>query len=213
MAGFADGVPRAADPQLLEWQRPAVPHREPSSGRAHLARELGRACGAVTRPDRVCPRHASRWGQHAGAAQFHRMEEPLHHLVLCLAERRFRRHAAQRRRHHTAQRRRLGGPPSDHQRVVHNTSWNVGSSARSGTVAGTTQLTLLQIDKKIIEGFGALEVLHRSGSAASTSGGTAQHDTGRANGLGPDGHGRQQEPARARRVGSPASHPAPRAAV
>lgn len=53
-----------------------------------------------------------------------------------------------------------------------STSWNVTSSARSGTVAGTTQLTLLQIDKKIIEGFGALEVLHRSGSALSTSGGT-----------------------------------------
>jgi hypothetical protein len=52
-----------------------------------------------------------------------------------------------------------------------STGWNVQSKAQSGTVSGTTQVTLLQIDKKIIEGFGALEVMERSGSARSTSGG------------------------------------------
>jgi hypothetical protein len=50
--------------------------------------------------------------------------------------------------------------------------WNARSRSESGTVPGTTQVTLLQLDKKIIEGFGALEVQTRSGSARSTSGGT-----------------------------------------
>jgi hypothetical protein len=49
--------------------------------------------------------------------------------------------------------------------------WNAQSKPQSGSVAGTTQVTLLQIDKKIIEGFGALEVMRRSGAARGTSGG------------------------------------------
>jgi hypothetical protein len=50
-------------------------------------------------------------------------------------------------------------------------AWNAQSKPQTGTVSGTTQVTLLQIDKKIIEGFGALEVQNTSGSARSTSGG------------------------------------------
>lgn len=50
--------------------------------------------------------------------------------------------------------------------------WNAQSKAQSGTVAGSTQVTLLQIDKKVIEGFGVLEVLKRSGSTRTTAGGT-----------------------------------------
>ncbi len=53
-----------------------------------------------------------------------------------------------------------------------SSAWNVQSRAQAGSVAGTTQVTLLQIDKKIIEGFGALEVQNRAGSARTTSGGT-----------------------------------------
>jgi hypothetical protein len=51
-------------------------------------------------------------------------------------------------------------------------SWNAQSRSQAGSVAGTTQITLLQIDKKVIEGFGALEVMNRSGSTSPTSGGT-----------------------------------------
>ena len=36
--------------------------------------------------------------------------------------------------------------------------WNVQSKAQSGTVPGTTQVTLLQIDYELIEGFGKLEL-------------------------------------------------------
>lgn len=50
--------------------------------------------------------------------------------------------------------------------------WNAQSKPQTGTVAGTTQVSLLQIDKKIIEGFGALEVMNRSGSSRTTAGGT-----------------------------------------
>lgn len=49
--------------------------------------------------------------------------------------------------------------------------WNVQSRSQSGTVSGSTQVTLLQIDNKTIEGFGVLEVMKRSGSARTTSGG------------------------------------------
>ena len=51
------------------------------------------------------------------------------------------------------------------------TTWTAASRAQAGTVAGATAVTLLQIDKKIIEGFGALELLHKSGPLRSTSGG------------------------------------------
>jgi len=62
------------------------------------------------------------------------------------------------------------------------TGWNLQSVAQSGTVPGTTQVTLLQIDNKVIEGFGKLEVMRRSGSSRSTLGGahstTLDADTG-----------------------------------
>jgi hypothetical protein len=50
--------------------------------------------------------------------------------------------------------------------------WSAQSRSQAGSVPGTTQVTLLQLDKKVIEGFGALEVMNRSGSTSTTSGGT-----------------------------------------
>lgn len=51
------------------------------------------------------------------------------------------------------------------------TAWGASSTAVSGAATGNTELTLLQLDKKVIEGFGALEIRYKSGTALSTKGG------------------------------------------
>jgi hypothetical protein len=56
------------------------------------------------------------------------------------------------------------GPPT-------SAAWKVVASDQFGAVPGTTEVTLLQIDNQTIEGFGVLEVMHKSGPARSTSGG------------------------------------------
>jgi hypothetical protein len=52
-----------------------------------------------------------------------------------------------------------------------NSGWGAASASVNGTLEGHTDVALLQLDKKVIEGFGELEVRYKTGRPLSTKGG------------------------------------------
>jgi hypothetical protein len=52
-----------------------------------------------------------------------------------------------------------------------NSGWSGASASVKGAVEGHTDVTLLQLDKKVIEGFGELEIRYKTGKSLSTKGG------------------------------------------